>query len=251
MNADPQRMQDFLRDLAARVPHPVSAAGGSGWGTEPTTDLREVAGVPHPVSAKGGSGWGTEPTTDLREVAAGDDLVARFCTSAESAGCRVYRSNDHDWLAVVRRIMGDHAAHTVLIEPQPGTALSTQRAAALGAALEADGIATTDERTDEVLFSVDVGITGVLGAVAETGTLMCASSATAARGATLIPPIHIALVAESQIVGDLFDLFAQLGAGPDLPAAVSLITGPSKTADIEGVLVTGVHGPGEVHIVIV
>ncbi len=221
MNANPT-VQDFLRDLRRRMP-----------GTSP----------PNPLP--------TESASELREVAPGDDLVARFRLSAESAGCRVYRSTGQDWQAIIRRIVGDHAAHTVLIEPQPGTALSAQRAAALGAALEADGIATADERTDEVLFSVDAAITGVLAAVAETGTLLCASSATAARGATLIPPLHIALVAEAQLVGDLFDLFAQFSAWPDLPANVSLITGPSKTADIEGVLVTGVHGPGEVHIVIV
>jgi L-lactate dehydrogenase complex protein LldG len=245
MNADPPSVEGFLRDLRRRmpqdgaqmgVPHPVTAAGGSG--------------VPHPVTAKSGSGWGTERASDLREVRPGDDLVARFCVSAEAAGCRVYRASDQDAVAVVRGIARDHAAHTVLLEPQPGTALTVQRAAALGAALEADGITTTQERTDEVLFGVDVGITGVVAAVAETGTLMCVSSAAAARGATLIPPLHIALVSEAQIVGDLFDLFEQLDGSRDLPANVCLITGPSKTADIEGVLVTGVHGPGEVHIVI-
>jgi L-lactate utilization protein LutC len=227
MNGDPQTVREFLVDLRRRM----SATGP----------------VPHPVSAAGGSGSGTE---DLREVVPGNDLVARFCISAENAGCRVYRSNDRDWLAIIRKIAGDHSARTALIEPQPGTALSAQRAAAVGAVLEADGVTTTGERSDEVLFSVDISITGVVAAVAETGTLMCVSSNESARGATLIPPLHIALVAEAQIVGDLFDLFAQLAAGPELAAAVSLITGPSKTADIEGVLVTGVHGPGEVHIVV-
>jgi L-lactate dehydrogenase complex protein LldG len=221
MNTSPATVQDFLRDLRQRMP-----------GTMPETPLPSAS------------------TSELREVATGDDPVARFRISAEGAGCRVYLSNDQDWLATVRRIVADRAAHTVLIEPQPGTALTVQRAAALGAALEADGITTTQERTDDVLFRVDIGITGAAAAVAETSTLMCVSSAAAARGATLIPPIHIALVEESRIVPDLFDLFAQLGADPDLPAAMSLITGPSKTADIEGVLVTGVHGPGEVHIVI-
>ena len=220
MNADPQTVREFLVELRRRM------AG---------------AGQQSPLPAAG----------DLREVVPGDDLVARFRIAAETAGCRVYRSSDQDWLAVVRHIVADHGAHSVLIEPQPETALDAERAAALQVALTADGIAATEDRTDESLFSVDVAVTGVESAVAETGTLMCVSGADSARGATLIPLVHIALVAGSQILGDLFDLFAQLGAGRELPAAVSWITGPSKTADIEGVLVTGVHGPGEVHIVIV
>jgi len=192
-----------------------------------------------------------EPTSLLREVGPDDDVVARFLDSAAAVGCRVYRSTDQDWLAAIRGIVRTHDTRTVIVEPQPGTALTDERAAALRAALGAEGVAATHERQDDVLFSADAAISGVLGAVAETGTLMCGSSAAAARGTTLIPPVHIALVAETQIVADLFDLFAELGAGAPLPAAISLITGPSKTADIEGVLVTGVHGPGEVHIVIV
>ena len=55
-----------------------------------------------------------------------------------------------------------------------------------------------------------------------------------------------------QILPDLFDLFALLGAKPgELPACVSIITGPSKTGDIELRLVTGVHGPGEIHVVLI
>ncbi len=87
-------------------------------------------------------------------------------------------------------------------------------------------------------------------AVAETGTVVCTSGPQSARGSSLLPPIHIALVSEAQLVADLFDLFPRLAAG-ELPANVNLITGPSKTADIEGVLVTGMHGPGAVHLVLV
>ena len=61
----------------------------------------------------------------------------------------------------------------------------------------------------------------------------------------------MAIIADTQIVADLFDAFERLSTTGPLPANVNFITGPSKTADIEGVLVTGMHGPGEVHIVVV
>ena len=114
-----------------------------------------------------------------------------------------------------------------------------------------DGVTVTRRRDDETLFSVDAAITGVRAAVAETGTLVCSAGSQSARGSSLIPPIHIALVDARQLHADLFDLFDWLGQQDELPSNVNLITGPSKTADIEGVLVTGVHGPGVVHIVLV
>ncbi len=206
----------------------------------------------------------SEPASLMREVAPEDDLVARFMASAEAAGCRVWRAEGPDWLAVPRRILSEHGAKHVVVEPQPGTALTAERASELCRALAADGIGTTGERDDETLFTADAAITGVCGAIAETGTLVCASGPSSARGASLIPPVHIALVAAGQVLPDLFDAFEK-GSGPfsraGLPspkkvpdtfsACINLITGPSKTADIEGVLVTGVHGPGTVHVVLV
>jgi L-lactate dehydrogenase complex protein LldG len=69
----------------------------------------------------------------------------------------------------------------------------------------------------------------------------------------LLPPVHIALAERSQLVPDLFDLFETdlLSRRVMMPSCVTLITGPSKTGDIELRLVTGVHGPGEIHVILV
>jgi L-lactate dehydrogenase complex protein LldG len=72
------------------------------------------------------------------------------------------------------------------------------------------------------------------------------------RALSLLPPVHVAVAERRQILPDLFDLFTVLGAAVDeLPASVTIITGPSKTGDIELRLVTGVHGPGEIHVVLI
>ena len=73
------------------------------------------------------------------------------------------------------------------------------------------------------------------------------------RSLSLLPPVHIAVAHRKQLLPDLFDLFEKhLGEDQDgLPACLSLITGPSKTGDIELRLVTGVHGPGEIHVIVV
>jgi L-lactate dehydrogenase complex protein LldG len=97
------------------------------------------------------------------------------------------------------------------------------------------------------LFAADAGVTGVDAAIAETGSLVAISGRERARSVNLLPPLHITLVDASQLLPDLFDWFEQ--ADRSMPACATLITGPSKTGDIELRLVTGVHGPGKVHVV--
>ena len=99
--------------------------------------------------------------------------------------------------------------------------------------------------------TADFGITGADYALADTGTLVMLSSQQEARLISLLPPAHIAVVPQSKLLANLDELFTVL---PD-PAAVTssmvLITGPSRTADIEQILVRGVHGPGDFTVVIV
>jgi L-lactate dehydrogenase complex protein LldG len=107
------------------------------------------------------------------------------------------------------------------------------------------------------LFEADLAITGTDALIAETGTVVLAARPSEPRSLSLLPPIHIVVAEQSQIVSDLFDLFASLQTtgtderSPGLPSCLTLITGPSKTGDIELKLVTGVHGPGEVHVVLI
>ena len=102
----------------------------------------------------------------------------------------------------------------------------------------------------ETLFQADAGITGVDWLIAETGSIVVQSRPGQARSLSLLPPVHIAVAHRSQLIPDLFDLFAKFPPNA-LPANITVITGPSKTGDIELRLVTGVHGPREVHVVLV
>jgi L-lactate dehydrogenase complex protein LldG len=108
-----------------------------------------------------------------------------------------------------------------------------------------------EEDSRDAFFSSDVGITGADYLIAETGSVVLGSRPDSPRSTSLLPPVHIVVAERVQILPDLFDLFATLGRNTDgLPAGLTLITGPSKTGDIELRLVTGVHGPGEVHVVL-
>lgn len=85
------------------------------------------------------------------------------------------------------------------------------------------------------------GISGGQAALAETGSVVLASGPQSSRMATLLPPVHIALVPESKLTADLFTWTAARQG--DVPASLTLVSGPSKTADIEQTMAIGVHGP--------
>jgi len=94
------------------------------------------------------------------------------------------------------------------------------------------------------------GITGVDWAVAETGTLLLGSGPGRGRVVSLLPPVHIALIRPSQLLPSLAEAFRRAGQALDLPSSLVLITGPSRSADIENDLSIGVHGPAAVHAVL-
>ena len=103
------------------------------------------------------------------------------------------------------------------------------------------------------ILAAEIGISSVDFAIAETGTLVVCAKPGQERMASLLAPVHIAIVTRAQIVPDLFDVFDKLGerGKEHLPSNVAFITGPSKTGDIELQLTTGVHGPGKWHVIIV
>lgn len=109
------------------------------------------------------------------------------------------------------------------------------------------------EEQRRLALSADIGITSVSYAVAETGTLAHFSGPGAERMASLVPQVHVEIVTADQILPDQFDLFALLerNGTAAMPTNVALVTGPSKTGDIEMRLTTGVHGPGQWHVIIV
>ncbi len=105
----------------------------------------------------------------------------------------------------------------------------------------------------EPLYNATIGITDTHAAIAETGSIVVTSGPRRSRGGFLVPPVHIALVFAHSIRPDLIDLFPNTDSrlAAPLPTSLVLITGPSKTADIEGILITGVHGPKEVIVLLI
>lgn len=178
-----------------------------------------------------------------------DDLVKMFHAKAAASGMFVHRPKAGDLTTHIVEFLKLNKVHSVVLGSIP-------LVRDLPASIEAAGIRVVDWRAAPGLdaqFDVDCGITGVRAALAETGSLVMNSDAHNSRGLSLIPPLHLAIVRPGDILPDMIDYWASLRGIPnhELPSNIVFITGPSKTADIEGELVTGVHGPEAVHILLV
>jgi L-lactate dehydrogenase complex protein LldG len=91
-------------------------------------------------------------------------------------------------------------------------------------------------RIDDYQF----GITRAVGAIAETGTIILSDTTTSSRLGALAPWVHIAVLRREEVLANVAQAVAMLGDDPN----IIWVTGPSKTADVEGILIEGVHGPG-------
>ncbi len=103
----------------------------------------------------------------------------------------------------------------------------------------------------DAIEPIEVGLTGAFAGLADTGSLVLASGPGRSRAASLLPPVHIAMLRQSRVFATL-PVFLAVNPGViDLGSNLVLVTGPSRTADIEMSLTHGVHGPREVHVIVV
>ncbi len=100
------------------------------------------------------------------------------------------------------------------------------------------------------IFRFDIGISTAQAAIAETGTLVLDSTRERHRLVSLVPPVHIAIIRASQIYRTLGEVLTVIRGVKEVSPAITFITGPSRTADIELTLAIGVHGPQELYVVI-
>ena len=117
-----------------------------------------------------------------------------------------------------------------------------------------DGIESGITDTGELrkaCAEADIGITSADYALADTGSLVMLSSKNESRLISLLPPTHIAVVSRQRLLTGLDELFTVIPKPEERSSSMVLITGPSRTADIEQILIRGVHGPGEIYVVLV
>ncbi len=185
------------------------------------------------------------------------EMLEGFVRELEAADGVVYRAGSLEEARVrIQEIVAQKKIQTVV---RANTAFD--RELEMDAALADSGVTVmvgdlrgeaTSEQIRAAEFDADAGMTSVDYGVAETGTLAVAARPGQGRAISLLSPIHIALLRSSGIVSDLSVLIERvITEREELPSALTFITGPSRTADIELVLTVGVHGPKELHVVLI
>jgi L-lactate utilization protein LutC len=183
------------------------------------------------------------------------ELIDRFTRELTALGGNVHHATSApDVAAIVSRLVADQADPNVLMWdeghlPVPGIAAALRGA---GLALfTQDAASTRSSEARHRLATAAVGLTGADAALAQTGSIVLASGPGRGRLASLLPPIHVALLRRSVLIGSLPELIASRPELVTRGANFVCITGPSRTADIEHVLARGVHGPKDIHAVFV
>lgn len=182
----------------------------------------------------------------LPEIKSGDafekfDLVAKFKIEFESVGGIFIKSKFEKVFDEVSKIINDEKIDKIFIESF-GNELDD-----FLKNLPVKQIITQPHSAKQIA-EVDASITGCDFLIAETGTIVLKHTLNRFKSSALLPRVHIVVANEGQIFGTLEEVFAQIDEKFD---SLLLITGPSRTADIEKVIVRGVHGPQKVYLILI
>jgi L-lactate dehydrogenase complex protein LldG len=194
-----------------------------------------------------------------------EGLMIKLANTAERSGWNVTRFRSvADARGYVMQIIRGVEAHQAVKSSHPVLTDGTIDSwfTELGVSVEPMAISATSararqasrERLRDLAARSDIGVTGVDYAIAETGTCVLLPRAGVSRLVSLLPPVHIAFVQRGEVLPSLDELFAlqrRDHLDGELGSYLSLISGPSRSADIEYTLATGVHGPGQVHMVLI
>ncbi len=203
------------------------------------TNLGSSPPVQSPPSPEGRGGQGVRTPGG----SGGQEVRIKHFTEqlmAVGAQCTVVRG-EAEAAAALARMLADAGARRVVGSDAP---LVQRILAGVGNDIVIDRL---ERLSRDELFACDAGVTTAQWGIADTGTLVLESARERSRLLSLVPPIHVAVLSMRCICESLGDALARVSVASH---AITFITGPSRTSDIELTLVVGVHGPQTVHVLL-
>jgi L-lactate dehydrogenase complex protein LldG len=183
--------------------------------------------------------------TDVETTREAFEYCVDLC--ARKKACQLLISGCDDFLSPEAEALCDLKQEKIIAAP----ALPPEQIEVLEELCAARGIRLVTDELRQHLAGIDIGLTFIDHGIAETGTLVLDSSNEDVRLSTMVSEIHIGILPKSKIRASAYDLEKELQETMQMaPSYLAFITGASRTADIERVLALGVHGPLELHILL-
>jgi len=179
------------------------------------------------------------------------ERVRRFTERMEAVRAEIHHASRANWLDVLAEICKAKGLNNLLLatEAEWGSAIQAQAQRFPALKTYQQPIETWKS---ELFYGIDAAFTGTRGGIAETGTLILWPDAHEPRTMSLVPPVHIALLETDKLYTTFAEAMqAESWAEAGMPANALLVSGPSKSADIEQTLAYGVHGPKELVVILV
>ncbi|AOY86756.1 lactate utilization protein B/C [Marinobacter salinus] len=180
------------------------------------------------------------------------ERIELFEKTIESVHGEVHRCTEDTWIGRLAELLATRGARNLLVPKEHEIGLS------LRSAVERESLPSLliyDEPIESwqtALFNdVDAGITSTRGGIAETGSLILWPNADEPRLMSLVPPVHVAVLYAKEIYTTFHEAMLAQNWAAGMPTNALLVSGPSKTADIEQTLAYGVHGPKELIVLII
>ena len=211
--------------------------------------FERLRSVPHPVQDAPPQAGGQPPSA---APPSRGEMTERLKRLMEAMRAEVHVAPAAGWTEALKRLLRGRGHTTLVYGPESTLGRAVEAAWREDAEGLPELVAYTAPVEDfkQRLFTANAGITSAAGAVAETGAILLAPDAAEPRLISLVPPVHIAVLHARDIVFSLADAMRIGRWADDMPANMLLISGPSKTADIELTLAFGVHGPKEVIVMV-
>lgn len=171
------------------------------------------------------------------------ERLKHWAKTMRAVKTEIYWVSEHSWPQVLQQVVQEKGLRTLLLP------LATAHGQTAQNALAADDVAIKafdrpiEDWKDEFFADIDAGFTSVRCGIAQTGTLMLWPTVEEPRSQSLVPPVHICLFDTQKMYDDFHQAVAGESMAQGMPTNVVLVSGPSKTADIQLTLAYGAHGP--------
>lgn len=196
----------------------------------------------------------TAPASDFAVVTGRgwhhEERLARFERLIASVHGEVIHTSRDGWTAALAEVLAAKGIRRLALGRQHPVAAEAREALAEAEVVLIDADRDIESWRHEQFHDTDAGLTSTCGGIAETGSLWLWPTPDEPRLLSLVPPIHIAVLDADRVEDTFFDVVEANGWAKGMPTNALLISGPSKTADIEQTLAYGVHGPRELVVLL-